>query len=693
VPGGEYPDWVQIAGNATAYISSQRDHEIDVVDVAGAARLISRVAVTGTPNRMLLNRAQTLLFVASDNSDTVTLIDTRANRVIETIDAAAPPGLRAGGAHFRGAAPNALALSPDEQTLWVTLGGDNAVSAIPLAGPAPHRVAGLIPTGWYPHSVAASGGMLYVVNGRSDPGPNPKGCTNHPLDSARQAACHAANHYILQLSRAGLLTLPVPGAQELRELTDTVAANNGLRTRSEAAHAAVMRALHSRIKHVIYIVKENRTYDQVLGDLGRGNGDASLTLFGQAITPNEHAIAREFVTLDNFYDSGEVSGNGWPWSTEARETDIGVKQIAMQYADRGQSYDVEGTNRNVNVALPTMAERRAADPATPDDPDLLPGDDDVAAPLAPAGEKGRGHLWDAALRAHLTVRNYGFYCDLARYDPKHPNQAPLERDPFGKHLAVAWSADPALLPRTDIYFRSFDVRFPDFWREKEWEREFALQVRRHNMPSLSLVRFMTDHMGGFDQAIDGVNTPERQVADNDYAVGKLIEAVANSPYRDSTLIFVLEDDAQDGPDHVDAHRSIAFVAGPYVKQGAVISDHYTTVNMLRTIEDILGLEPLNLNDAHQRPMAEIFDLKQSKWIYSATPSAALAQTQLPIAFKREGGTLPKFANAHPPAYWAAKTKGYDWSKEDRIPSVAFNRVLWEGLASKSSAGAHRLPGG
>ncbi|HEY4114476.1 MAG TPA: bifunctional YncE family protein/alkaline phosphatase family protein [Rhizomicrobium sp.] len=686
VAGGEYPYWVQIAGNATAYITSQRDHEVDVVDIAGAPRLVSRIAVPGNPNRLVLNKAQSRLFVASDNTDTVTAIDTASQRVIETIDASAPPGLIAGKAHVRGAAPNSLSFSPDEQTLYVTLGGENAVAVISLAGAAPHRTTGLIPTGWYPNSVTASGGMLYVVNGRSDPGPNPKGCMDNASDAAHQAACRAANRYILQLSHAGLLTLPVPPSHDLGELTGTVAANNGLRTRADPRDAAVMRALHRRIKHVIYIVKENRTYDQVLGDLGRGNGDPSLTLFGETITPNEHALARRFVTLDNFYDSGEVSGNGWPWSTDASESDIGVKQIPMQYAGRGQSYDVEGTNRNINVALPSVAARRAADPATPDDPDLLPGTDDVAAPMAPKGEKGRGHLWDAALRANLSVRNYGFYCDLSRYDPRHPNQVPRDHDPFASHVQVAWSADPALLPRTDPYFRSFDTSYPDFWREKEWEREFALQVRRHDMPSLSLVRFMTDHMGSFDRAIDGVNTPEREVADNDYAVGKLIEALSRSPYRDSTLIFVIEDDAQDGPDHVDAHRSIAFVAGPYVRQGVVVSERYTTVNMLRTIEDILGIEPLSLNDAHQRPMTAVFDLRQRNWTFSASPSAALRQTQLPLPAEPRGtGGSRRFTDAHSAAYWATKTKGYDWSKEDRIPSAAFNAVLWQGLAHRSGA--------
>ena len=227
------------------------------------------------------------------------------------------------------------------------------------------------------------------------------------------------------------------------------------------------------------MIKENRSYDQVLGDLGRGNGDASLVLFGEAITPNEHALARQFVTLDNFYAAGEISGNGWPWSTQARETDIGVKAQPMLQAGRGLSYDVEGGNRGVNVAIGTLAGRKAINPATPDDPDLLPGTADVAAPGAPPGKRG-GRLWDAALRQHRSVRNYGFYCDV--FAP-----SALERQPFSANPKVRMcsAAVTALLPRTDIYFHGYDTRYPDFWRETEWERELALAVGRNRMPNLT----------------------------------------------------------------------------------------------------------------------------------------------------------------------------------------------------------------
>ncbi len=682
VPGGEDPDWVAIKGNDTAYVSSQRDRQVVVIALAAPAHVAARIKIDGTPNRMVVSPDGALLYVAADNSDTVAVIDTATNAVRETIAVAAPPGVLARRDHEHGAAPNGLTLSSDGATLYVSDGGTNAIALVPLDGAAPHHVAGLIPTGWYPNSVSlnSAGTMLYVINGRSDPGPNTGGCSHNRFDAAAAAKCQAANRYVLELSKAGLQSLPVPDAKTLAGLTATVARNDGFSTGPDPADTKLMDVLRSRIKHVIYVVKENRTYDQVLGDLKPGNGDPSLTLFGAAITPNEHDLAHRFVTLDNFHDVGEVSGNGWPWSTAARETDVGVKSIPMNYAGRGAAYDVEGTNRNINVALPTLEARRAADPATPDDPDLLPGTGDVAAPDGVTGGPGRGHLWDAALRAGLSVRNYGFFLDLLRYAPGQASPVPLDPDPFASKTVEAFPTDTALMTRTDPYFRGFDDRYPDFYREREWEREFAQFARQGNLPSLLLVRLMNDHMGSFADAIDGVNTPEKEVADNDYALGRLVEAVAKSRYKDDTLIFVLEDDAQDGPDHVDVHRSIAFVAGPYVKHGAVASRHYSTVNMLRTIEDVLGVPPLSLYDAYQRPMSDIFDLTLKSWSYDATPSAALKDTKLPLAMIRGDAGGERLASTHDAAWWAAATQGYDWSAEDKNDAGAFNRVLWSGLA-------------
>jgi hypothetical protein len=373
-----------------------------------------------------------------------------------------------------------------------------------------------------------------------------------------------------------------------------------------------------------------------------------------------------------------VSGNGWPWSTSAREVDIGVKTIPPLYAGRGLGFDIDGPNRGINVALENMKERRAANPESPADPDLLPGKNNVAAPDGSDGEKQEGYLWDAALRAGLTVRNYGFLCDLARYGTKHPQHIPLDRTPFATRTVVAYPANPSLLGATDVYFRCYDDAFPDFYREQEWEREFNLAVQNNDLPALSLVRLPHDHTGRFGDAIDEVNTPERQVADNDYAVGKLVEAVAHSRYKDDTLIFVVEDDAQDGPDHVDAQRTVALVAGPYVKHGAVVSRRYSTVNMLRTIEDVLGIDHLSIHDAHQGPMADIFDLAAKEWTYKAVASRALLATALPIpdADKTPG---PALTLTHDGRYWEEKTTGLDFSVEDKIDPLAYNKILWAGL--------------
>jgi hypothetical protein len=427
---------------------------------------------------------------------------------------------------------------------------------------------------------------------------------------------------------------------------------------------------------VIYIIKENRTYDQILGDLGKGNGDPKITEFGAKNTPNFHAMAGNFVDLDNFYVSGEVSSEGWPWSTAARESDQGEKTIPEAYASRGMVGDTQGLNRGVNVAHATQAERHAAWPSTPDDPDLLPGTGDVAGVDGPGGLRQAGYIWSAARRAGLTVRNYGMESDTDRYDPSDPNTLPRDKTPYAHKQVVMFPAYPDLLDISDPYYRSFDAGYPDFYREQEWNREFDGFVKDGKLPALSLLWLAGDHMGSFGDALDGVNTPERQQADNDYAVGKLVEAVARSRYKKDTLIFIIEDDAQDGPDHVDAHRSPVYIVGPYVKHDSVVSDYYTTVNVLRTIEDVLGIDHLSIFDANQRPMTDVFDLKQADWSFTATPSEYLAGTQLPITGLLKSGAL---RSSHDGAYWAAKTRGMDFSSEDKVDAVGFNMIVWQGL--------------
>ncbi len=695
VPGGEYPFWVALKGDSKAYVTSERDREIVVLDLSHTPPTIeSRITVGEQPNKMILNQAQTLLYVANGNSDTVSVIDTTTDQVVDEIDASEASGVFSRSKDLQGNNPNSLVLSPDEQTLYVTNGGTNSVMVVRLqTGAKPHgHVRGLIPTGWYPTSVSVSkdGSTLYVVNGKSNAGPNPGACRDTlSIAPGSLGPCTGRNAYVWQLTKAGFLSLPAPSEPDLKKLTHQVAANNHLRPEKEKQQSeALMDFLQKRIKHVIYIVKENRTYDQILGDLEVGNGEPSLTLFPEPLTPNHHALARQFVDLDNFFDSGEVSGDGWNWSTAARTTDFTEKTVPINYAGRGLDYDWEGTNRNINVGYQTLDERKLANPLTPDDRDILPGSVDVAAPDGPDGEIGAGYLWDSALRKGVSVRDYGFYGDLTRYSlpVDNPNFIPVERHPFEAGHIQFFPTKMALQDISDLYFRGYDQKNSDYWLFKEWEREFDQFAANGNLPSLEFVRFPHDHFGNFTTAIDSVNTPDTQMADNDYAIGLLVEKISKSPYKDDTLIFIIEDDAQNGGDHVDAHRSLAYVVGPYVKQGAVVSASYNTVSMVHTIEAILGLQSTGLIPGLSTPMAEVFAKTLKPWTYTAFVPEVLRTTQLPVPPKVAGSSLrwPErmFAFAkprHDADYWERVFSGQNFSVEDKLDTPRFNLALWQGL--------------
>ncbi|MGC2660602.1 MAG: hypothetical protein WA324_21815 [Bryobacteraceae bacterium] len=682
VPGGEYPFWVTVKGTGTAYVSSIRDREIDVVNIGSSNPTVTkRIKVKGQPNKMTLDAKQNILFVAEDETDSVAMINTGTNMLVADFRVGAPRGLLPSTrANLTGNNTNSVTVSPDGETLYVTNGNTNNVAVVDIDD---RTVTGLIPTGWYPNSVSlsADGSYMYVVNGKSPTGANPGFCLGGALTGRSAAECAASNEYDLHLIKAGFQSFPTPTARELPKLSQQVAANNQYTRLESAANLRTMAAIRNKIKHVIFIIKENRTYDQILGDLDRGNGDPSLTEFGRTTTPNFHALATGFVTLDNFYDRSEVSMDGWPWTTSARAPDVVERQVPVNYAGRGLSNDSEGTNRNVNISYATLAQRLNANPLTPNDPDVLPGTTDTAAPDGPDDEVNTGYVWNAALRAGLTVRDYGFFVDLARYNLPAAYGAygiPELIDPYATKTQVAYSTDAALRPFTDPYFRGFDNSFPDYYRFTEWKREFTTTYANGNLPRLSLVRLMHDHTGDFSTALNGLNTPELQQADDDYAAGLLVQTVAQSRYKNNTLVFVIEDDSQDGGDHVDAHRSIAFIIGPYVKQGALISEPYNTVDFLRTIEEVLGLSPLNLNDSLAIPMASVFDLNQKSWNYQATASTLLVGTGLPLpaGVARSGKVLQP---THDGAYWAKATEGMDFTAEDRIDFDQYNHILWKGL--------------
>ncbi|HEY3937153.1 MAG TPA: beta-propeller fold lactonase family protein [Bryobacteraceae bacterium] len=671
VPGGEYPFWVAIKGDATAFVSSIRDREVDVVDISGVPTLTHRIKVPGQPNKMTFSPDQGKLYVAEDQTDSVGVVDTVTYADTEEIKVGAPLGLiPAGREKFTGHNTNSVTVSPDGNTLYATNGNMNDVAVVDLSN---GTVKGLIPTGWYPNSVglSADGSYIYVASFKTPTGANPGYCYGGVVPALPSAQCNGSNQYDLQLIHAGFQSFPTPNARQLATLTETVAANNHWSRQLTAAEQAKIDFLRGKIKHVVLIIKENKTYDQILGDLAQGNGDPDLTEFGESITPNEHSLANNFVTLDNFFDRSEVSMDGWPWTVDAEDLDVVEHQTSVEYAGRGLTYDSEGDSRNVNVGLPTLAQRLAQNPSQVNDPDVLPGTVDITAPDGPNGKINKGHIWDAALRAGKTVRNYGMFVDI--------DGAPEDRTPFADHTVVAHPTNEALMSRTDRYFRGFDTAYPEFYREKEWAREFAQYEANGELPNLILVRMGRDHMGSFSSSLDGTDTPETQVADNDYSVGLLVQTITKSKkYGKNTLVFSIEDDAQNGGDHVDAHRSIAFVAGPYVKQGKVISTPYNTVDMIRTIVDILGAKPFNLNVAVATPMTNVFETSSADWTFIAQPSSVLATTQLPIdpvLFALLRPVRPKRDSA----YWADATKGMDFTAEDRIDFNLYNHILWEGL--------------
>jgi hypothetical protein len=534
---------------------------------------------------------------------------------------------------------------------------------------------------------------MYIVNGKSVTGPNPLHLCC--LTGAAAAEARAANQYQFQLERGSLVSAPVPASGELEDLTERVAENNFYTTEASERDAEVMRFLRQHIKHVIYIVKENRTFDQVLGDLTNGaNADPNLTQFGKAITPNYHNVSTRFVTLDNFMNPGDGSMDGWSWAMQGRVTNTETLTQQINYAavNRGLSYESEGSNRNAPVNWATVAERdAAAGPAGTHNysdasaglpggtANLLPGTGDHASSDSPFGIQ-EGYIFDAVLKAGGTVRNYGF---LVNNIGSIGTKTDPIKDPFLAGVIQVAPLDTKLAPLTDIYFRGFDMNYPDLWRFNEWKREFEQYVADGKLPSLSQVRISHDHMGSFGTALAGLDTPETQQADCDYALGLLIQTVANSRYANDTLIIVTEDDVQDGPDHVDSHRGPAFVIGPYVRHGAVVRTRYSQVNVVRTIEDVLGTEHINLNTAFQRPMAGVFDIRSSgHWTYAAEASTILATTTVALAEKGHAVRYargPAITPKHDAAYWDAVTAGFDFSEADEVPPAQFNRVLWAGL--------------
>lgn len=694
---GEFPYGVAVKSNPKTgaffkgYVSSQRDSDIVVISSSAITKVIP---VPSGPSKMALDATQRYLYVACSNDDSIAVIDTTTDTLSRVISVARP------GDRFKGSTPNAVTVGPGGNRLYVTLGGENAVAVVNVAT---GQVLGRIPVGWLPTSVNVSldGKRLFVVNEKSTAGPNPGNVYyswNTPYGISTNPTLQ--NQYTWALEKSGLVSMPLPTSLVLSGLSAKVDQNNGFQNR---VPNGMMHFLNSKIKHVIYIVNENRTYDQVYGDLNNGaNGQPLLTYFPQPITPNLHATEAGFTTFDNFYDSSETSGVGWNWDMQGHTNDFVEKTQPADYGNEDNfgpalTYDWQGIVNHINIGLPatggnTIQTTRITGILDPSgSSNILPGPTDPAATegalnLNP-GTFG-GYIWEQVLRSGGTIRDYGWNCDLTFYGSGTVFDPPLVQNPYTTGTLQSAPSTPTLQGNTDLYYRAFDERYPDLWRVQEWQREYANFVATNTMPTLEVMTIPHDHTGSFSSAIEGLNTPTLQLADHDYAIGQLIQTVTNGPYWSSTAIVIIEDDPQDGQDHVEAHRSIINIISPYSKRGALDHTTYFTVSALRTIEGILGVQPLGLQDANAQPMADSFQYKPNLTPYSAVIPGVLCQAPVSPGFVPCNNMRIKKTKAvpslHNGAWWSKHTVGLNFNEPDHVNPQFYNALLEYGITGRGN---------
>ena len=587
-----YPYTVVTDARGDVYVSAWGDNTINRfrANADGTLRRIARIVVGRHPSAMVIRG--TRLYVASGSTDSISVVDTSTSKVIRTLHDAPPAGPR------EGSTPNALALSHDGSRLFVAEADNNAVAVFAVAT---GNLLGRIPVEWYPSALALNGGDLIVVNGkgggtqanpnRSQPG------TKLPPDS---------RDYTLGQLDGTLMSIAIPAAtSKLASFTKRVAHANGWDTSRGARR-------YPPFKHVIYIIKENRTYDQVLGDMKEGDGDASLVFFPENVSPNHHALARRFGLFDRFFVNAEVSAQGHNWSTAAYATDYLEKTMPSMYSSRGRTYDYEGTNRDRVV----------------DD------DDDVNAPA-------NGYLWDLAVRKKISLRNYGEYAGNG-----DEGNGIVGKEFVGFRRALRDTTSPDFPP--------FDMHIPDQTRADAWLREFKQYVERGSLPALEIIRLPNDHTEG---AAAGRPTPRAFMADNDLALGRMIDALSHSPFWRDTAVFVVEDDAQSGPDHVDSHRSVLLMISAW-NRGGLVHRFINTTDVLATMEEILGLDSLSQFDHYGRPMRGLFAEQPDLTPYDAIkPGVPLDEKNPESAQSKQSALL-------------------DFSKADAIDDHALNLILW-----------------
>ncbi len=600
--------------NGRVFVSLWAKSAVLVLDAKTGADL-ARWPVGQHPNEMVLG-ADGRLFVAEANLNTVSVIDTASGRITETLTTAlfpnSPPG----------SMPNSVALSPDGKLLFVANANNNDIAVFDLATRGQAASLGFIPVGWFPTSVRVTldGKKLIVANGKGlTSAANPRG--PFPADPRPKNL----TEYIGTLMQGTVSIIDLPAKDKRAEQLgawskiaytcsplDAAASPRATATRTANNPVPVKLGDASPIKNVIYIIRENRTYDQVFGDMGEGNGDPRLCLFPENVTPNAHALAREFVLLDNFYADGEVSADGHEWTMGAIATDFVEKMWPFSY----------GHNEKKKYDHPAEGHYPAAFPAN-------------------------GYLWDRAALAGVSYRSYGEFCSTSRN---------------GKTLAEP--ALPVLVDHIDPYYKPWDLNYPDVKRAARLIAELHRYETEGGMPRLQVVRLGGDHTEGVRV---GAHTPTAMVAENDRALGLIVEAITHSKFWAETAIFVLEDDAQNGPDHIDAHRMPALLISPFTKRRAVDSTLYSTTSMLRTMELILGLQPMSQFDAAATPM----------WLSFAESVDLTAFTARPTQVDVEARNT-KFA-------WGAReSQKMDFSEPDKVDDIVLNEIVWRSVRGPNS---------
>ena len=563
------------------------------------------IKVGDNPNEMLISPNGLQLYVCNANDNTVSVINLKTKKVIETLDVALYPNSPSGST------TNGLAMDPIKKSLYIANADNNCLAVFDVSTPGKSVPKGFIPVGWFPTNVKFINNKIWVTNGKGNTSlANPYG--PRPIKNGEEVILHGADvnapkevQYIGSLFKGSMSVIPSPSVKDLQGYSKAVYRNTSYSpSKSDLADKdapgfpiPMKMGQKSPIKYVFYVIKENRTYDQVLSDVKGGNGDTTLLLFGRKYTPNQHAIAEKFVLLDNFYVDSEVSADGHQWSMGAYATDYMEKSWPTSYGGKGGGIYGEPEK---NVVL-----------------------------------NKSGYIWDLCNRYGVTFRTYGEFVTNGK----------------------------ATIPVLDKHFHptfpSYSLAIMDTTRLRIWKTEFETMVKENRVPQFNTLRLGNDHTEGLRL---GRPTPYAHVADNDLAVGQLIETLSKSPIWNETAVFILEDDAQNGADHVDAHRSTAYVAGGFVKRNYVDHTAYSTSSMLRTMELILGLSPMSQYDAAAMPMWRSFD-----------------SVARPSDFKAISPNVDLRTKNVAKNEWQRKSELFNFEKEDTNNDVAFNLVLWHGL--------------